>query len=437
MDDFFTRLTNALDKLAPTGSMARGIALLTGGTAFAQGVTVLALPFLTRLYSPEDFAILAIYVALLGIVTTVSCLRFNIAIPIPKDDKDGMSLLVMALASALCITLLSAIPFGLLRNQTAQLLNRPEIASYLWLLIPGIAFASIYNALQYWASRKKRFKLVTQTRVIRSVGMVSTQFALGVASATPFGLILGQVVYTAMGIIGLGRSLLINDKQALREQRAQNVIAQIKQYKGFAYLSTPEALFNSAGVQLPVIIIAAVVAGTEAGFVMLAMRVMGMPMALVGSSVSQVYLAEAAERERHGELGALTWRMMGKLLKLGGPILALVGISAPFVFPIVFGTEWQRAGVIVAWMTPWFILQFITSPVSSLLHVRGFLGTALMLQVCGFAIRVGAVSISAVVAIGWISEIYALSGAMFYILYLVAVVNIANREKVNYHHERL
>ena len=47
----------------------RKVSVLAMGTVFAQGLAVIALPVLTRIYEPEDFNILAVYVAVLGVLT--------------------------------------------------------------------------------------------------------------------------------------------------------------------------------------------------------------------------------------------------------------------------------------------------------------------------------------------------------------------------------
>ena len=150
-------------------------------------------------------------------------------------------------------------------------------------------------------------------------------------------------------------------------------------------------------------------------------------MGLIGSSVAQVYLAEAPERLRAGTLGRFTRRTMMALLKAGGPPLLLVGAASPFLFGPIFGAEWSRAGVLVAWMTPWFILQFVASPVSVVLHVTGHLGIAMILQAAGLALRVGGVLGAMVWAPDWIVESYAVSGAVFYGVYLWIVIRVAQK----------
>lgn len=55
-----------LKALLPRSSFARNVAVLAGGTAVGQAIVVLASPILTRLYTPEDFGVLAVYTSFLG-----------------------------------------------------------------------------------------------------------------------------------------------------------------------------------------------------------------------------------------------------------------------------------------------------------------------------------------------------------------------------------
>lgn len=414
----------ALARWLPAGSFARNVGVLTGGTAFAQGLAVLALPLLTRLYSPEDFALLAVYVAVIGIVTVVSCLRYNIAIPLPEDDADGMALLAVALIAASVISALLALPVLLAPGRTAALLGQPGLAPYLWMLPLGVFLASAYNALQFWASRKKRFGEVARTRMSQAIGSVTVQTGFGVMQIAPFGLLFGSMMAQGLGVGRLLRTMIARDREIAGGLSRNRLLHNLFDYKRYPTYSVPEALFNTAGVQVPVILIAAAAAGPEAGFLMLAMRVMGLPARLVGGSVAQVFIAEAPARLRDGTLAAFTRSTMWTLFRTGAPPLVAVGALSPLMFPLVFGAEWARAGWLVAWMTPWFVLQFVASPVSMVLHVTGRVALAMGLQALGLLLRVGAVLIVTAVAPVWQSEVYALTGAVFYGLFLSAVLYV-------------
>ena len=107
-----------------------------------------------------------------------------------------------------------------------------------------------------------------------------------------------------------------------------------------------------------------------------------------------------------------------------GPLLA-VGILSPLVFETVFGEGWGRAGRLVAWMTPWFIMQFLATPVSMAIHVTGHQRAVFFLQIFGLILRVSLVFVAAQFSNAPVSEAYALSGALFYFIYLWLVLGYA------------
>ena len=78
--------------------------------------------------------------------------------------------------------------------------------------------------------------------------------------------------------------------------------------------------------------------------------------------------------------------------------------------------------MLVAWMTPWLLLQFLASPVSSVLSVTGQLRVAMLLQLAGLALRLAAVWIGARVFAAVANEAYAVSGAVFYGAYLLVIL---------------
>lgn len=79
----------SLERLLPRNYFARGVSILVSGTAAAQALTVLAAPLLTRLYSPDDFGLLAVYASLLSLIMVVSSLRYKLAIRLPEDDGEA------------------------------------------------------------------------------------------------------------------------------------------------------------------------------------------------------------------------------------------------------------------------------------------------------------------------------------------------------------
>lgn len=403
------------------------VAILVSGTVAGRVVLVLAMPVLTRLYAPEDFEFLAVYMSILAILTVVAAFRLDLAIPIIKDDTDSINTLALALmiSTLISVGLLAAVI--LFPAQLAILIGSPDFEPLLWMVPVGLFFGSVYQSVQYWSSRKRRFRLVSRTRVERAIGGAGTQIGLGVmgSSMAPFGLLFGQVIYNVLGISGLLRDILREDRDLIRSISWQTMRRNLSIQRNFPIYSVPEALMNAAGTQVPILIIAASTANAEAGYLMVAAQVITMPLALIGRSVGQVFLAEAAERHREGTLKRFTRSTAKKLVTFGAPPLVVIGLLAPFVFGFIFGEGWERAGQLVAWSVPWAIFQFVASPLSTTLHSTGRIRLAMVLQFSGLFIRVGAVGMAAIVSPILTAEVYAMSSALFYMLYIAVILAVA------------
>lgn len=402
------------------------VGVLVGGTAFAQALMVLVLPLLTRLYTPEDFSVLAVYASLLGIISVAACLRLEIAIPLPNNDEVAVNLLALALCCSAGVAGLSAIIVALFPTQIVALVAQPKLEPYLWLLPLGIWLSSSYAALQFWTTRKKRFSVIAKTRMTQAIGGACTQVGLGWWGVVPLGLVLGQMINSGSGIFRLVRDLLKNDREALHLIQWSEMKRVFCEYDRFPKYSTLDSLANNAGIQIPIIIIAALALGPEAGLLILAMRAMQAPIGLIGGAVGQVYLSHAPHELRAGTLGKFTINAIGGLIKTGvGPLL-FAGIVAPPMFSLIFGKEWERAGDLVVWMTPWFVFQLISSPISMVMHVRGWQKAMLVLTLLGLVIRIGGIVLAANFDRNYLSEYYVVSSAIFYFICIIVFSYAAN-----------
>lgn len=423
-DSVLRRTRTRLSRVVSSGSV-RNVSVLVGGTVFAQALTVLILPFLTRLYSPADFAVLAVYSSILGIFSAIACLRLEIAIPIPEDDEEAANLLFLALSINSTTAVLIGSVISVYSDSLVQLIGQPGIKPYLWLLPFGVWLSGAYAALQYWSTRHKQFRLIATTRISQASTSAAVQLSCGWAGFAPFGLLLGQLINSGAGVLRLSADAWRRHRKVMQSIRITTMLRALRRYERFPKYSTIEALADSANLQLPVLIVASLAAGPEAGFLLLAIRVMAAPIGLVGRSISQVYLSRAPEERRQGNLRSFTFNILSGLIKTGAGPLLFLGIISPIAFPIVFGSEWTRAGEIVSWMTPCFVIQFLVTPVSMILHITENQKAALFLQVAGLVIRLGFVATAAYIAKEYIVEAYAVSGFLYYLIYLFVVLRIA------------
>lgn len=403
----------------------RSAGVLVGGTAFAQALAVLALPLLTRLYSPEDFSLLAVYVALLTLVSVIACLRLEIAIPLPEDDTEAANLLAIALtlvAVTAAIVALIVLAFG---TAFFDAIGQPRMAPYGWLLPPAVLLAGSYAALQYWATRKKRFPTIARTRMMQAASGITAQIGLGWIGAGALGLMIGHALKAGSGVVNLTREALRSDMGPLSGISRIGMLRALGEYRAFPQYSVWEALFNQAAVQIPMLLIAALAVGPEAGFLLLAMRAMGTPVQLVGRAASQVYLSRAPEEMRRGNLPGFTTEVLSGLARAGAPIIIFIGVVAPTIFPLVFGEEWRRAGELVAWMTPWYLLKLLSSPISMVMHVTMKQKSMMALMIAMFFVSTGVTLAAYALHPSYIAIGYALSGMASYAVALTVYLLVS------------
>ncbi|WP_082517595.1 lipopolysaccharide biosynthesis protein [Variovorax sp. Root318D1] len=402
--------------------LAKAATILASGTVISQGLLILALPLLTRIYSPNDFSVLATYASILAVVSGIACLRFELAILQPEKEEEALSLLRLSLLAPIVLSLIACILVWLMQAGMFAGHRLPLIGGYAWLLPVGLLAIGWYTAVSYWFLRSKKYADVSINKVWQNIASLVVQLGLGLASIGPLGLILGHVTISGAGVSGLLFKLRSGSARIFSSISMQTLKSAFFKFRNFPKYAVPESLANNSNIQIPIILIAAWSVGPEVGYLALASRVIQAPVALIGGALSQVYSSRAPEEHRAGELAPFTAKILEGLIRVGVGPLIFVGMISARIFPILFGAEWSRAGEIVLWMTPWIVMQFLASPISLALHIIGNQKTALLVQLTGLVLRVGAVFAAAVLARGNLVEVYALSGFCFYLIYLAVVV---------------
>lgn len=419
-------LKKRVARLLPSDAFARGVSVLVGGTFLAQLVGILSLPLLTRLYTPGDFSNLAVYSSILSLLTVIACLRFEIAIPLPKSDKIAGALFLISLFNVLWISLLVAVVVSFLPFFDDLFFN-DSLSDYFWLIPFGVFVVGMYNATQYWSSRKKRFSIIAKTRIEQSLAGNSVKLLVGFFGGGAPGLILGQAVSQGAGFVKIGLSVLRNDFKVLEKVNVLHFRIALRRYKKFPTYSVMESFANAAAMQVPLLLIAYYAEDAEVGFLMVAMQLLSTPIKLIGKSFSQVFLTEASSCYHKGRLRSFVISKIVALAKISILPVLLLAIFSPVLLPYVLGEEWHRSGVLVAWMAPWFFMQFITSPVSMSLHINNKQEIAFILQLVGFLLRVGSVLIFAILYPEYVGEVYAISGLFFYFIYLAVILIVVDK----------
>ena len=390
----FETLRKLQSRFFPKESFLERVGVLVGGTAVAQLLLILAVPILTRLYTPDAFGILAVFAGLLTIASVMSSLRYELAIPLPENDTEAANLVVLSLILVAINTSIIATLVALFNESIFSHLDINFFADYLWLVPVGTFLIGIYRVLNYWSTRTKNFRVIAGTKVSQAVATLMIQF--GLYTFGSLGLIFGQIAGQSTGIISLGRSAFI--ASVFKDVTWLGIRKAAVKYRQFPLLSTPGGLINTASTKLPVMILFATFGPAVAGMLSVAEKALQRPASLIGTAISQVFFADAPKALRDKELKNLVETLSAKMIHIGVPPVLILFLYSPDLFSFVFGEPWRQAGEIASWIVFWVVLQFTSSPLSMVFAVTEKMGQSLTWQIMLFVINIIAVGYGVIFA---------------------------------------
>jgi O-antigen/teichoic acid export membrane protein len=413
----------------------RQVAVVIGGTAAGQFITLLVSPLLTRLYTPADFGVLNVYVSALSLVVVSAALRYELAIPLPDADEDAANLLALSL---LIVYALSAIIAILALAFGPRLLGGgrfDSLIAFRWMLPLSMAAAGTYQSLSFWAMRKQAFSTIARTKISQSIAQAIAQVTIGALQAGPSGLLIGDVIGRSGGAGTLGSLAWRRSRDAFRKVSWGAMRRVANRFRRFPIYSSGSAVFNAATLQLPLLFMAGLFGPRVAGLFGLGQRVLTVPMSLVGNAIANVYystLAEAA-RTNPDSLEPMFVRLTKRLALVGvGPVLC-AALFGPWACGVVFGPDWREAGTILRYLSPMLLLQFVASPLGGTLDVLERQDLHLIREILRQVLTIGALAGAKILALDlWHTiALFSAAGTLGNIFYIAstwyALRDVSNR----------
>jgi len=374
------------------GTFGANAAKVGGGAALGQLLVLGASPILTRLYTPEEFGILAVFASIIGVVFAFIAGRYEVAIPLPEEDDQAASLTIVGYIIVLSLSLVSGVALFFGGRQIVQWTNTPDLQPYLWLIPVGLFGAGMYQVLNYWVIRQKAYAVIARTKVTQNAARVSSQIGIGLLSSGPLGLLVGEVLGRVGGVGSFAFYTFRETADQFKAVSFRGVSKAARRYRRFPLLAAPSALLNKASTNLPALLFASIFSPAVAGWFALSQRVIGLPVWLVSQAVNQVYLGEAAEIKQRSstELQNLFTKLSAVLLALGLIPALVLGVFGDMLFAFVFGENWAEAGQYAEYLSAAFLAQIIVVPLSMTLNILEQQGLQLAWDATRFVIIVGA-----------------------------------------------
>jgi Membrane protein involved in the export of O-antigen and teichoic acid len=364
-------IVQSLLRSFPKGGFGRGVMTILGAAAVSQIVVVATSPILTRLYSPPDLGAFSVAASILAVLITVTCLRYEAAIPLPDSDVAAANVLALCLVVTVVLGMLATLLLLIFGPSFLALFGISTLAPYIGLLVVGQLGGGVVLVFASWAIRTKNFTEIGANRLTQTGVMVGVQVGLGIASLGALGLLIGSVAGNVAGSSRLALTAWRGYGSEFRRASLEGVRSAASRYRRFPIFSAPSALVNAVGLQAPLLIFTALYGVAVGGEYALAQRVVALPVSLGAAAVEQVFFAEAARlaREQPASIRGLYVRTTRGLALAAILPFALLALAAPTFTPLVFGEAWAQAGLYVAILAPMCYLQIITAPTGGTLDV--------------------------------------------------------------------
>lgn len=375
-----------LSRLVTRYPTLRHILVLVSGTALAQVVALGASLITARLFTPEVFGQFAIYGSLTAILITVASLRLDMTIMLPEDDDSARRIAKVATLSNLAVAAGASLLAFLLHGAIVDIYGSEELASWMPLAGLTIFFVAQVNVLQYWFNRRSDYRTISLNRVHQTVGSAGGQVGFGALGLRSLpGLIAGTLLGQAFAFVNLRRK-----SRDLLDPVAEDTpsgLELVSRYRKMPLLNLPTALVDGIRLNGIPLLIGIVALGAVGQFNM-AWRILQAPIGLINSAISQVFYQKLARVEPGNMLRLVRATMIRSLLIAIVPF-GLIYLTAPWLFLLLLGPQWDMAGDIARALTPWLAMQLVTSPISTVFVVTERQGRMLVFSAFFAAVPLG------------------------------------------------
>jgi O-antigen/teichoic acid export membrane protein len=343
----------------------RHVLILVGGAGLAQLLLVVASPLFTRLYTPANFGVYALFMAVVSILAVFATGRYETAIFIAEDNEKAFHVVTFCLFLAATVSALLFVVAFLFRHALAQFLNQPDISTGLLLVPPMVFTTAAYQVMSCWFNRNKKYRLLATNRVVRSVATVTLMIAFGVFGAGAAGIVIATM-------LGLACPTVLLLYRWNTERRSEHwtasrtaLLQTASRYRSFGIYSIWGDTLNAVTGQLPAFILTAYFGPLVVGLYNLTQRVLAAPASMLATAIGNVFQQRAADDLRNiGNCRKTWWATFGLLMGLSVPTYALIALIAPDAFALIFGEQWRAAGIYARVLCPFFLLSFAASVLS-------------------------------------------------------------------------
>jgi len=359
------------------------LTIFTGG-AIAQVIPFLIEPVLTRIYTPEEFALFAQFISFTTLFTIIATARYELAIMLPKTDRKSINVFALSLIISMIVTTVSFIIVLLFRFPIAQFLKNEKLSIFLWLTPIVVLFAGLYQSLNYWSLRNKRFGLISLSRIIQTTINSLGNILLGFIKWGSKGLIVDYMLGQFAAFFAFIGKFFITDKRTTKLINKKEIKEMASHYADFPKINSLHAFTDILQQSLVIFLLSYFFTSDDVGFYSRTFRLLIAPVSLIGSSVGQVFFQRASSEFAKGNnIRPFVIKNLKMMVWIAIPFFIVIFVFAPQVFGWFLGKGWEQAGYYARYISLWLTMSILISPISTIPLIVGKQKQAFLLSLLG------------------------------------------------------
>ncbi len=342
----------------------KSLSVLLSGTLIAQVIGYAIAPLLTRLYTTAEMGELALYMRITGFIAAIATLRYESALPIPKNDGHSYLLYRISL-------LISFIVLGISSILLISLIFSGVTPGFSWwyvlLIILGSATIVIINIGTNWSVRTGTFSLISRQKIINSLFSNILKWGFAYLSLGYLGLILATFIGYFLSCFEFIFSFRGLKKKYSKLRSRKKTWVLLKDHREFPLLNLPHILVDHGRDMLIATLILAYFSESIYGSFSHSYAMLRIPSMLIGVSLSQVFYNQAIKLYNENQrMLPLFKKTIGMLVAISIVPFTILFLYGEPIFAWIFGANWSDAGSYSETMSFWLMVSFVISPISAL-----------------------------------------------------------------------
>lgn len=339
-------------------------AILILGSFFAQVFPFLMQPFLRRIFTPDEFGIAALYLAILSILTIIASLNYSVTIVLPKSDDEASYLVRGSVLISFTFSIILFLFILLLGHRFIRLMQfSDQLYPWLFLLPFSVFINSSHLILGNWLTRKKAFRKLSVNKISRRFSEGGAQLFLGKYFNYGGGLILGSFIGDFTNFITyLFQYKFTSGSFKIQLTNIKNVLIK---YINFPKKNLLANLFSAVSLFVPVLMVSSFFHSEVAGQFDLSRQVLSIPLSLISLSVSQVFMQKISELKNSKKSIKIIFNKLFIFLVISAILFILpLFFYGKELFILLFGVNWIFAAEITSILVFGYAIKFIVAPLS-------------------------------------------------------------------------